>query len=151
MQKERRRMPQYYEVHDINGQPAFDRPAFEKAITGGQKRITVEDWSDLKAKTYQQIKWWKGVLLPKLAEDTGDSVEYWETLLKLAILPDDFHPVPVPWGKKVFLSIPSVGGLSCKKMNILIKGAVAELRDEQKYGDHFLWVTEPDSTRRSNG
>ena len=39
-----------YDVHDIDGQPAFDRPAFEKAITGGRKRITIEDWSDLKQK-----------------------------------------------------------------------------------------------------
>ena len=133
-----------YDVHDIDGQPAFDRPAFEKAITGGRKRITIEDWSDLKEKTHQQIKWWKGILLPYIAGKTGDSTEYWETHLKLTVLPDSFQPVPVPWGKKVFLMIPSISSLSCKRMNLLIEGAVAELRDEKKYGEIFSDVTLPD-------
>ena len=133
----------YFDVYNIDNQPAFDRPAFEESLQGGRKRITVEDWSDLKERTAQQTRWWKGVLLKELAKDSGDSTEWLETKLKMAVMPEEFTPVPIPWGKKVFLSIPSITVLSCKKMNELIEGSVQKCHD---WG--FIWVTLPDSELR---
>jgi len=89
--------------------------------------------------TERQRRWLKGVLLPALAKDSGDSVEYWETKLKLAVLPDDFAPFYVPLGKQVFPVIPSITKLSRKKMNMLIEGSVQKCHE---WG--FLWVTLPD-------
>ena len=40
--------------------------------------------------TDQQIKWWKGVFLPPLAKDTGDTIDWWENKLKISVMPDKF-------------------------------------------------------------
>lgn len=96
----------------------------------------------------QQIRWFKGVLLPSLSKDTGDSKQWWEARLKLMVMPDDFVPIEVSTGENVYHFIPSISNLSVKKMNEFIEGCVAHLRDEEIYGDRFLWVTLPDSALR---
>lgn len=144
-------MERFDVYQDANGEPDYDQKGFLKAIEGGRKRITVESWSDLKERTERQTAWWKGILLPALAKDTGDSKEYWETKLKLAVLPDDFTPFYIPIGKQVFPIVPSITKLSCKKMTELIQGAVSHLRETPEYGDQFQWVTLPDSELRRDG
>ena len=137
----------------INDRPTFDTPLAEilaQLKPGGALKVL----SPVDYITEQQIRWWKGILLPSLAKHTGDSVGYWETKLKLAVLPDDFQPYYVPIGRQVFPVIPSVTILGKKKMNALIEGSVKHLRegvDEKEvslYGDEFLWVTLPDADLR---
>lgn len=126
----------------IEGEPTFKKPLTEilsELTAGGALKIL----TPLEYITDQQIAWWKGVLLPALAKDSGDSVGYWETKLKMAVLPDDFVPFYVPLGKQVFPIIPSITILSKKKMNLLIEGAVYQC---QEWG--FLWVTLPDPDLR---
>ena len=138
-----------YQVRDvIDGQPTFEKPLTEilsKLKVGGAIKIL----SPIEYITDRQRAWFKGVLLPSLAKHTGDSVEYWETRLKLAVLPDDFKPYYVPMGRQVCPVVPSITKLSKKKMNALIEGSVNHLRDESIYGDEFLWVTLPDPELRS--
>ena len=122
----------------VDNEPTFAKPLkeilAELKVGGALKTL-----SPLEYITGQQIAWWKGILLPALAKDSGDSVGYWETKLKLAVLPDDFVPFYIPLGKQIFPIIPSITILSKKKMNILIEGAVYKCHE---WG--FLWVTLPD-------
>jgi len=146
-------MPTYQVKSIVEGQPTFEKPLneilAELKADGALKTLTPLEYI-----TEQQRKWWKGVLLPALAKHTGDSIAYWETKLKLAVLPDDFQPFYVPLGKQVFPIIPSITILSKKKMNLLIEGSVSHLREgendkgESLYGDEFLWVTLPDPELR---
>ncbi len=125
-------------VSVIDGQPLFDKPLAEllnQCVAGGALTVL----TPLEYISEQQRKWWKGVLLPALAKDSGDSVEYWETTLKLAVMPDEFTPFYVPIGKQVFPVIPSITKLSKTKMNQMIEGAVAKCHE---YG--LTWVTLPD-------
>jgi hypothetical protein len=128
----------------IDGQPMFDKPLPEflsQCEAGGiiQLLTATEYISD------QQRKWFKGILLPALAKDTGDSIAWWETTLKTQVMPDEFAPVYVAIGKQVFPVIPSITKLSVKKMNTMIEGAVAYLRDECG----LMWVTLPDKELRA--
>jgi hypothetical protein len=93
----------------------------------------------VEAYTDQQRRWWKGVLLRELAKDSGDSIEYWETKLKLAVLPDEFTPFYLTLEEKLYPVVPSITKLSSKKMNLLIEGSVAKLHE---WG--FMWVTLPE-------
>ncbi len=131
-------MPTYQVQSIINGEPTFEKPLKtileDLKLGGGIKTLTPLEYI-----TDRQRAWFKGVLLPALAKDTGDSVGYWETRLKLAVLPDDFQPFYVPMGKQIFPVIPSITKLSKKKMNMLIEGSV-----EQCHEWGFLWVTLPD-------
>ena len=131
-------------VSMIDGEPTFKKPLkeilAEVKMGGALKTLTPLEYI-----TNQQIAWWKGILLPALAEDSGDSVGYWETKLKLAVLPDDFVPFYVPLGKQVFPIIPSITILSKKKMNILIEESVEKC---WKWG--FAWVTLPDKELRKS-
>ena len=126
----------------IDGQPCFKKrlPEIlaELKVGGAIKTLT-----PLEHITDRQRKWFKGILLPALAKDSGDSVGYWETKLKLAVLPDEFAPFYVPIGKQIFPVIPSITILSKKKMNILIEGSVDKCHD---WG--FVWVTLPDKELR---
>lgn len=127
----------------VEGRPTFEKPIEEiaaEAVLGGALKVL----TPLEYITDQQRKWWKGVLLPALAKDSGDSIGFWETKLKLAVLPDDFQPYYVPFGRQVFPIIPSITILSKKKMNILIEGSVAQCHE---WG--FVWVTLPDPALRS--
>jgi len=126
-----------------DGVPYFDHPISElvaKCVPGAAIQLLTPD----KYISVQQIKWFKGVLLPALAKDSGDSVEYWETTLKVAVMPDEFMPTYVAIGKQVMPVIPSISSLSIKKMNQLIEGSVAHCRDDLG----LLWCTLPDSELR---
>ncbi len=127
----------------VDEQPVFDKPLkdlLDQCEVGGIVQIL----SSAEYISYQQIKYWKGVLLPALSKDTGDSIEWWETRLKLDVMPDEFQPFYVPMGKQVFPVVPSITKLSMKKMNQMIEGAVAKCHE---YG--FLWVTLPDKDLRA--
>jgi hypothetical protein len=125
-------------VNDGKWQDILDEAAKHR-----RSKITVEDYSEAKEWSDQQRKWWKGILLPGLAEYTGDSIQYWESVLKLAVMPDEFQFITVKCDGTTFTYLPSITILGQKKMNEMAKGAVAHLRDESIYGDKFLWVTEP--------
>lgn len=131
-------------VSMIDDKPLFDgklEDLINKCVPGGAlKYFSPKDYT-----SYQQIKWWKGVLLPALSKDSGDSVEYWETLLKTQVLPDEFTPYYVSIGKQVFPVVPSITKLGIKKMNQMIEGSVAYCRDDLG----LQWVTLPDSELRN--
>ena len=95
----------------------------------------------------QQRRWWKGVYLPSLSKDNGESVLEWETRLKLKIMPDKFRPQGMICGKTAYNVIPSITILSNKDMNYMIKESVLWLREGED-GPHLDWVTEPDSSLR---
>ena len=126
----------------VDGQPTFEKP-LQEILSELEYGGAIKLLSPAEYITTQQIAWWKGVLLPALAKDSGDSVGYWETKLKLAVLPDDFAPYYVPLRKQVFPIIPSITKLSKKKMNILIEGSVDKCHE---WG--FEWVTLPDEDLR---
>ena len=136
-------MPKFFEGETIGDTPKADWPKVY-AECAKHKHFGLRVMSEAEYITHKQIAWWKGILLPALAKDSGDSVGYWETKLKLAVLPDDFAPYYVPLGKQVFPIIPSITKLSIKKMNILIEGSVDKCHD---WG--FEWVTLPDKELRS--
>jgi len=120
----------------------------KEAAKHRRSRVIVEDFSEAKELSERQLNWWKGVLLPALANHTGDSIAYWETKLKLAVLPDDFQPVTVRLHGKFYTYVPSITILGIAKMSIMVEGSVDHLRDEEKYGDEFKWVTLPDPELR---
>jgi len=128
----------------IDNEAVGDWPGIMKqAAMYRRARITVERYSEAKEISERQIRWWKGVLLPALAEDSGDSKAYWESKLKLAVLPDDFQPEVVNFEGKELGYLPSVSSLSCKKTNELIEGSVDKCHEWS-----FAWVTLPDSELR---
>jgi len=110
--------------------------------------ITVESLSTLKEWSDYQRKWLKGVLLPALAADTGESVGYWEDLLKLRVMPDVFAWKPTRLRSGIHKHLQSIKILSMTQMNEFILGSVAHLRDETIYGDKFQWVQLPNPNLR---
>lgn len=114
-----------------------------EAASHWRSRVTVESFSEEAEWSEQQRRWWKGVLLPVLAKDSGNSVAYWEKMLKRNVMPDDFPILTDIVDGEVIKSIPSVNTLSMKKMNTLIEGSV-----EQCHEWGFTWVTLPDSDLR---
>lgn len=113
-----------------------------------RSRVTVENWSEAREWSDRQRKWWKGVLLPSLSKATGDSVAYWENKLKLNVMPDEYQPIITQVDNAVYVHLESITKLGAKKMNEMVEGSVAHLRDDQIYGDTFQWVTLPDKTKR---
>jgi hypothetical protein len=105
--------------------------------------IEVREYSQEKEISEQQRKWWKGVLLPALAKDNGETIHVWETRLKLVILPDDFVPQSTVISGREYFFVPSITTLSMKKFNTLIEGSVDWLRN-----NGFDWVTLPDTELR---
>ena len=146
-------MATYPVISIVENQPTF-KVKLEAILADLKVGGALQTLSPLEHHTDRQRRWFKGVLLPALAEDTGDSVGYWETKLKLADLPDDFQPFYVPMGKQIFPVIPSITILGKRKMNLLIEGSVKHLREgvDEKgnslYGDKFQWVTLPDPELR---
>ena len=133
-----------YITERIGNVAVGDWPAIQKqAAMYRRARVTVEKYSLAKEISERQIRWWKGVLLPALAEASGDSIAFWEAQLKLAVLPDDFKPEITEVNGEKVAYLPSVSGLSCKKTNELIKGSVDKCHD---WG--FDWVTLPNSELR---
>jgi len=130
----------------IKGIPTFSVPlSASKPEVGGYYKYL----SPLEYITDRQRAWFKGILLPALAKDTGDSEHYWEMRLKIAVLPDKFVAFYVSMGKQVFPVIPSITILGKKGMGKLIDGSVDHLRNEKIYGKKFLWVTYPDPELRA--
>ena len=138
----------------IEGQPAVQDGKWDdvKAEAGKHRRsrVTVENWSEAREWSDRQRKWWKGVLLKKLSEATGDSKAYWENKLKLKVMPDEFQPIITQVDSAVYVHLESITKLGAKKMNEMVEGSVAHLRDEQIYGDVFHWVTLPDKSLRAS-
>lgn len=135
-------MPTYEVISMIDGEPTFKKPLKEilaELTVGG----ALKTLSPLEYITDRQRRWFKGVLLPALANDSGDSVMYWETKLKLAVMPDQFQPQFIAYGKQVFSFVPSITILSKRGMNLLIEGSVDKCHE---WG--FLWVTLPDPDLR---
>ncbi len=137
----------------IDGEPAVEDATWEEiraeAAKHRRSKVSVESYSEDAEWSDHQRKWWKGILLPSLAAHTGDSIEYWETRLKLAVMPDEFQPVTVVIDGTLYKYIPSITTLGMKKMNLMVEGSVAHLRDERIYGDEFHWVTVPDKDLRT--
>jgi len=126
----------------IDNMPTFDKP-IESILAGLKTGGALQVLDAEEYITEQQRRWVKGVLLPALAKDTGDSKEYWETKLKLAVMPDRFKPFYIPMGKQVFPVIPSITILSKNQMGEFIEGSVAKCHE---WG--ILWVTLPDKELR---
>ena len=116
---------------------------FTEAAKHHRSRITVESYSEAKEWSEQQRKWWKGILLRKLSEDNGDSILCWENRLKKEVMPDDFPTIVEEIEGETYRSLPSITTLGIKKMNEMVEGSVAYLRDKG-----FLWITLPDKELR---
>lgn len=126
----------------IDGVPTFEKSvediAKECVIGGGLQVLTPDDFL-----SYQQIKWWKGILLPAFSDSTGDTKETCETRLKLGVMPDKFQPKVVVIQDEPFLAIPSITILSTKQMGELMEESVSKLHD---WGE--TWATLPDKELR---
>lgn len=130
----------------IDDKPAADWPGIQKACAQHERFvIEVRDWDDERELSMQQIRWFKGILLPSLSKDNGDSIECWETTLKLAVMPDEFAPLSVKIGGHTIYYVPSITKLSVKQMSQLIEGSVAKLHE---WG--FGWITLPDKELRKS-
>ncbi len=114
-----------------------------EAVKHKSSIITVDQYTPAQWITLQQIRWWKGILMPALRRDTGDTVSKWETTLKFAVMPDEFKPEIVMVDGMAVNCVPSITTLSCKKTNQLIEDSVEWLHD-----NGFDWVTLPDSALR---
>lgn len=134
-------------TNTIDGVAAVEDNTWEdvqgEAAKHRRSKVTVESYSEDAEWSDHQRKWWKGILLPALAEDTGDSIAYWESVLKLAVMPDDFQFITIYVEAKEITYLPSITILGMTKMNQMVKGSVAHLRDDRIYGKKFHWVTEP--------
>ncbi len=94
--------------------------------------------------TNQQVRWWKGILLPALSNDSGDSKSWWEDTLKMAVLPDKFQPETYTINGQDFNHTPSITTLGKRNMIELIDGSIQHL-----HGIGFGWVTLPDASLRT--
>lgn len=136
----------------VDGQSTFGQPV-EVIAAGVEHGGGLAQFSADERITEQQRKWFKGVLLPALADDTGDSKASLESELKLAVMPDKFAPDHITVktidsdGNPAYLDlsiVPSITILTKKQMGELIEGSVAHLR-----ASGFDWVTLPDPELRS--
>ena len=127
-----------------NGEAAGDWAGMHaEAAKHKMARVSIEVYTEARDLSERQRAWWKGVLIPALTED-GNSKIWWENTLKMAVLPEDFQPILTTVGGIPFAHLPSITSLSCNKMNMLIEGSVAHLRDECDK----QWVTLPDPELR---
>lgn len=136
-----------YITNTIEGQAAVQDGKWDDVQTEAAKhrrsKITVESYTGAKEWSDQQRKWWKGILLPSLVDATGDSLEYWETTLKLAVQPEIFKPVGVVVNGVGYTYMKSIKILNMHQMNFMVTGSVAHLREYPEYKGMFQWVTEP--------
>ena len=116
----------------------------EEAAKHRRSKITVENWSEGKELSEGQRKFWKGILLPALSKDNGDSVLTWENKLKKEVMPEDFTTITEVIDGETFKYLPSITTLGMTKMNFLIVESVAYLRDEC----HLDWVLLPDELKK---
>ncbi|MCK5019172.1 MAG: hypothetical protein KAS32_19075 [Candidatus Peribacteraceae bacterium] len=136
-------MPTYPVINTIDGQPCFEKP-LESILSDLEAGGAIKLLSPLEAITDRQRRFWKGVLLPSLSKDSGDSVRYWENYLKMTVMPDDFKPEITQVGNAVFVQIKSITSLSKKKMTYLLEESILHLRDDLDK----QWVTFPDPELR---
>ncbi len=138
--------------HTINTEPAIELAEWEQVYAECAKHrrfsVEVESYTEERQISLQQIRWWKGVLLPALSKDNGDSVSQWETTLKLNVMPEEFEIETVKVHGIAVNYIPSITKLNIKKTNILVEGSVAWLHDAEIHGDRYTWVTLPDRELR---
>ena len=136
-------MPTYNVTSIIDEQPCFEKP-LGVILSDLKQGGAIKTMSPLEAITDRQRRFWKGVLLPSLSKDSGDSVRYWENYLKMTVMPDDFKPEITQVGNAVFVQIKSITELSKKKMTYLLEESILHLRDDLDK----LWVTFPDAELR---
>ena len=141
-------MSKTFITHKVDDNAAVENGTWDdiqaKAASHRRSRVTVESYTEEAEWSKQQRRWWKGVLLPALTKDSGNSIAYWEKMLKVNVLPDDFPITTDIIDGDEIKSIPSVNTLSMKKMNILIEGSVEKCHE---WG--FEWVTLPDPKLRT--
>jgi len=141
-------MTTYANLNKTPGQPSrFEKPygdiLMEVPVKGALKILTAAEYI-----TNQQIAWWKGVFLPALSEDNGESIACWETRLKLQVLPNDFMPIAIDSEGGVVFIMPSITKLGKTKMTFLIQESVQHLREHPKYDGKYQWVTLPNSAKK---
>ncbi len=143
-----------------DGEVSTSAPVAEIIAEAGKYKtaaIIVENLSGRGPITYAQIKWWKGILLAKLAHITGYSVGYWENELKLGVMPDQFQPITTTIDGHEHDHLDSITILTRSEMREMIEGSVAYLRDDKRYnkrlkkrfGTMFHWVTLPEKDLRT--
>lgn len=149
-----------FKTRIIEDQLAVDNATFADILDEARKyahgAIVVENLSGLESITYAQIKWWKGILLSRLAIETGYSVGYWENELKLGVMPDQFQPITTTIDGHKHDHLESIKILTRGEMREMIEGSVAYLRDEKRYnkrlekrfGPMFHWLVLPDPELR---
>ena len=123
---------------DPNGEPCFSIPLKEILATL-DLGWAIQILKPVEYMTLQQRRWFKGVLLPALSRDNGETVRWWQKKLVTAIFPEDIEHEPD--GTVVY---PSIRDYGKKKMNTLIEESVSKCHE---WG--FLWVTLPDSDLRN--
>ena len=133
-------MPTYKVMDMIDGLPTFQEP-LNSILAHCQKGGAIKVLSPLEHHTDQQRAWFKGVLLPSLAKETGDSVRHWETRIIMELFPHDVTYVAV--NNQVCPIVPSISQYGKNKMKTLIEESVDKCHD---WG--FSWVTLPDRELR---
>lgn len=121
----------------VDGQPCFETP-LQEILKGLDVGWGLQVLTPLEYITSQQRKWFKGILLPALSKDNGDTVHEWQGKLVEAIFPDDCK-----YDKNGNLIYPSIQGYGKRKMNTLIEESVAKCHT---WG--FTWVTLPERELR---
>jgi len=155
-------MPTYPLVNILpDGTRTFEKP-MDEILAEVEYGGGIEVFEPEKYITHCQIAWWKGILLPALSKHSGDSTDWWESRLKVQVVPEHFARRYVAVGNEVCRIIPSISSLSHTKkgrttMTKLIKGSVLHLHDKDMEGQpvekpiykgEYDWVTEPDSSLR---
>ena len=130
-----------YQNKPIDGVPSFPKPLTEIAAEVPPDGALVV-WTLAEFITNQQIRWFKGILLKHLANDSGYTVGYWERKILKAHAPELVEIDVDEYGNKDTF-VRSINNLSKKRMSELIEGAVELAHDEG-----FTWVTLPDATLR---
>ncbi len=100
-----------YPVKMYGDEPTFPKPLPEILMElreGGALAIL----TPIEYISNQQTRWFKGVLLPALATDSGNTVGYWELKLKRAVLPEEFPLEVVSVEDVTTISTPSINSLS---------------------------------------
>lgn len=132
--------------HKVDDEAAADWPAIHKeAARYTRALISVISYSEKAELSYRQIKWFKGVLLPALWKDSGDTILWWENELKTKVMPEKFQPEVFRVDGEPHATLPSITILSMADMNLFIPGCVDHLRNKC----HLEWVTLPDPELRS--
>jgi len=133
-------MPEYKVIDMIDGLPTFAEP-LNAILSQCQKGGAIKILNPLEHHTDKQRAWFKGILLPALSKDNGESVRQWEIKLISAIFPDDvqYHASK----NQVFLVIPSISQYGKRKMTTLIEESVPMCHE---WG--FTWVNYPDPELR---